>query len=222
MQGSRGRFALWGCLVAFAACGEIEDAKTEAREAIVQEIVLQNLDDNSSFEGTVENSPLGLDVYKGRVSVLSIGDDPYLGRKIMIKSGSSTLDLSPDSKNNLQGIGIEVYRWDGQQKIPIVNPDEAPDDDSAFAVVAYSEVRRDTLKKENNHDWYTYRTTQGFVDFNIVETGDDGGVKGSIEFDVLLLDPNHQPETLEELPNVSFKGKFNVRKSSASELYTGQ
>jgi hypothetical protein len=217
--------SLWPALLAapllVAACGEVEKAKNNAREAIVQELVADVLDDDSTFEGEIVGSPLELNRFTGKVSVMSSGKSKALGQKVEVKSGSSTLNLAPDAVNILQGVSLQIYRWDGESEIPVANPKEPPAD-GPFAVVAYSEVRRDNLNPSRNRDWYTYRSTEGKLVVTAVDLGDDGGIKGTAEFSVLLLDPNRPPKNLEELPLVTFTGRFNVRRSAASTLYTGQ
>jgi hypothetical protein len=207
--------------LAMAACGEVEKAKTKAGEAVVQELVLQRLDDDSTFTGTVSHSPLKLAKFNGRVSIFSAGRSASLGRKLEIKSGSSTLNLAPDAVNVLQGLSLQVYRWNGEKSMPIVNPKEPPAD-GPFAVVAYSEILRDNAHTENNRDWFTYHSLDGTLNLSVVDTSDKGGAKGSVGFTVRLIDPNRRPATLEELPVVKFTGKFNVRHGAASELYTGR
>lgn len=214
------RIAVVGLLV-FAACGEAEKAKTSAQEAVVQELVASTLDDDSTFTGKVYDSPLALKTFTGKVSVITFAKSRTLGQKIEIKSGTSTLDLAPDAVNTLQGVAIQIYRWTDETEMPVVNPKEPPAD-GAFAVVAYSEIKRDNLSPDGNRDWYTYRSTEGTVKLEVVDVGDNGGVKGTVDFSVILLDPNQPPKVLEELPVVRFVGKFNVRKSEASQLVTGK
>lgn len=214
------RFAVVGIFV-LAACGEADKAKTKAQEAVVQELVATTLDDNSSFTGKVYDSPLALKSYNGKVSVINFSKSRTLGQKIEIKSGSSTLDLAPDAVNTLQGVSIQIYRWTDETEMPVVNPKEPPVE-GAFAVVAYSEIKRDNLNPDGNRDWYTYRSTEGTVKLDVVDTSDNGGVKGSAQFSVILLDPNRPPVALESLPVVRFTGEFNVRKSSASQLVVGK
>lgn len=207
--------------LALGACGEVEKAKTKAGEKVVQELVLERLDDESTFTGTVKHSPLKLSSFTGRVSIFSAGRATALGTKLEIKSGSSTLNLAPDAVNVLQGVAIQVYRWNGEKTMPIINPKEPPPE-GPFAVIAYSEVMRDGGNVANNRDWYTYRSTQGTLTLDVVDTKSGGGAKGSVTFTVRLIDPNRRFATLEELPVVTFTGKFNVRHGTASELYTGK
>lgn len=221
--------SLWGgwpryaaaALLFMAGCGEAEKAKTKAQESVVNELVATTLDDNSSFTGKVAGSPLDLVKYKGKVSVISFGKSRGGGKKIEIKSGSSTLNLAPDAVNVLQGVSIQVYRWNGEAELPVANPKDPPPD-GPFAVVAYSEVKRDNMSTSGNRDWYTYRSTDGTVKLDVVDAGKDGGAKGSVDFWVLMLDPNRPPKDLESMPVVRFTGKFNVRKSQASQLVTGK
>ena len=222
MNRYRGRWAVCTAgVLLLAACGEVEKAKTKASEAVVQEVIMQRLDDSSTFTATVANSPLKLSKFSGRVSIFSVGQSTNFGRKIEIKSGSSTLNLAPDAINVLQGVSLQIYRWNGEKTMPVVNPKEPPAD-GPFAVVAYSEVLRDNVHPANNRDWYTYLSTEGELTLNVVDTSANGGAKGSVSFTVRLIDPNHRPATLEELPVVKFTGKFNVRHGTASQLYTGQ
>jgi hypothetical protein len=124
--------------------------------------------------------------------------------------------------NFLQGIAIQVYHWHGEEDIPVINPKEVTGDGSAYAIVAYSEIKRDNMSTSGNHDWYTYKTSEGNLHLDVVDPSDKGGAKGTIDFTVYMVEPEKPGKTLEDLPLVHFTGAFNIRPSNASKLYTGK
>lgn len=218
---------LFGVLtVGLTACGEAEKAKTKAQEAVLEEAILNTLDDDSTFTAKIAQSPLKINKYEGKVSVVKFSlprqDDLGESRNIDIKSGYSSLNLAPNAINFMQGVAIQVMRWHGEEEIPIVNPKEVPTDGSAYAIVAYSEIKRDNMNQSGNHDWYTYRTTEGVVRLTTVDPSAKGGVRGTVEFRVLLVEPAKAPQSIDDLPLVHFDGVFNVRPSGASEMINGQ
>lgn len=214
---------LWVVLVVLTTCGEDPNKKRNAVQSkLAENLILETLDDQSRFEAKITHSPLGLAAFNGRLSMVRFGE-PYMdavsdtARKIDIKSGDSTFNLGLGASNTMQGVSITIYHWHGELgPIPIYNPRQAPRDGSVYAVATYSEIRRDATDKENDADWYTYRTTDGTVSLSVVQPTDDGGIKGSITMSVYLIDPAAPvPATIETLPKIRFEGSFNVRAGRA-------
>ncbi len=210
----------WGMLavvcVTMTACGDGSETATDLQNKVLETALSTRLDDQNVFEATLSGSPLKLETFGAKLSLVRIGDpaSDSIGeyRKIDIKAGDTTLNLSAGAENLFQGASIVLYHWHGEPEVPVYNPREAPYDDSAYAVVAYSESRRHSVEQDGDKDWFTLRTDNGIVRIEAFDPADDGGIKGTVRFDVILTDPDEPiPAVYDGLPHVSFEGRFNVR-----------
>jgi hypothetical protein len=204
--------ALIAGLAVLAGCGEAEEQKSKIQNEFFKQALTSQLDDNNQFKATIVNSPFQLDSFDAKLSILRLGDahaDRHgESRKIDIKSGDTTLNFGI-AVNYIQGVSIVINRWRGETSIPIYNPTGIPSDGSAYAIVAYSETRRNIDGTMN--EWYTMVTLGGTVTLSAVDVSSSGGVKGTIEFDVVLVDPAKPlPTSIEGLAVTEFSGSFNV------------
>lgn len=197
-------------LAVLLSCGG-EDNVTRKVESRITEKVLSGIEDRNRFTASIAHSPLGLDTFKGRLSVVDFSKRAD-SHRIEIQSGDATLNMSGGATNYLQGIRITVHNWRGElQDLAVYNPEDAPSDGRAYAVVAYSEVKRGP-NADDDQNWYTYRTRGGTLTFEAVEPSKKGGVRGSLSFDVLLLDTKGpRPGSVSELPLVQVEAEFNVQ-----------
>ncbi len=205
-------------LMTISACGEVEKATNKVENAVT-ESVLSSFEDKNSFKADLKSSPLGFGKFDARMSGVDFSTKGADGRrKLDIKGGDTTLNLGLGSTNRLHGIRVTIHNWKGETgEIPILNPKETPDDGSVFAIVAYSEVQRGNTSDSRHQDWFTYRTTGGMIELTAAKAGKDGGVKGSIDFTVLLMDVQQpRPASIDALPEVHFKGTFNIRPDNSS------
>jgi hypothetical protein len=205
---------LWGC-------GEVENKTNEVKGKATNRFLAETLDSTNSFHATLLDSPLGLADFEGRVHYVRIResrvDMPGM-YKIDIMSGGGSLNFGGGAVNHFQGASIEVFQWNGTpQEIPIVNPHERPHDGRAYAVVAYSESKRDGVSSSNDQDWYTWVTQGGTLYITAADVSANGGVRGHIDYDVLLVEPDLPRPPVDEAPKVRFEGEFNLRSDASIE-----
>lgn len=198
-----------------AGCGSADDAAEKVGAKAIKSFLEGPLDGGSRFTAQISPSPLRMNSFHATTSMVTIGDAESaasgLSRRIEIKSGFTTIRLGDSASNQMQGVAITLYRWEGEKIVPVLNPDEAPADGGAFAVVAYSEIRRDLSNADRNVSWFTVRSTDGVVhitDFNVKE-----GISGAVQFHAWLQPLDAGPEPV----LVQLKGSFNVNTGGAAD-----